>query len=94
MLDMGRIPVILVQGGAGSYAALFDSPEHSAAKLDAVKKAAKAGYKVLQHRGTAVDAVQAAVAYMEDNPLFNAGSSFCLLGYNYLSFYSVWISKI
>ena len=89
MLDMGRIPVILVQGGAGSYAALFDSPEHSAAKLDAVKKAAKAGYKVLQHRGTAVDAVQAAVAYMEDNPLFNAGSSFCLLGYNYLSFYSV-----
>ena len=70
---MASVPAIVVQGGAGSYTTVFDKPEERAAILQGVCEAAAAGYKVLQHRGTAVDAVQAAVTYMEDSPLFNAG---------------------
>jgi beta-aspartyl-peptidase (threonine type) len=38
-----------------------------------LQEAANAGYAILQAGGAAVDAVEAAVNYLEDNPLFNAG---------------------
>lgn len=40
--------------------------------------AARAGYAVLQRGGSAVDAVEAAVRLLEDDPLFNAGTGSCL----------------
>jgi len=61
-------PVIVVHGGAG-----FWRPERRRAGVSGVKKAAKAGYEVLQRDGTALDAVETAVMCMEDNEVFNAG---------------------
>lgn len=40
---------------------------------EGLKEALSSGYDVLRNGGTAVDAVVAAIATMEDNPLFNAG---------------------
>ena len=38
-----------------------------------VSEAARSGYAVLTGGGTAVDAVEAAVICLENNPIFNAG---------------------
>ena len=62
-------PVIIVHGGAGAW-----HPERRKAGIAGVKTAAKAAYHILKSpRGTALDAVEAAVKNMEDNPVFNAG---------------------
>lgn len=62
---------IAVHGGAGP-----DS-EFIKKNIDGYKKglaeAVNTGYKVLEDGGSAMDAVEAAVNYLEDNPLFNAG---------------------
>jgi beta-aspartyl-peptidase (threonine type) len=62
---------IVVHGGAGP-----DS-EFIRKNIDAYKQglreAVNTGYSVLEEGGSAVDAVEAAVNYLEDNPLFNAG---------------------
>ena len=62
---------IAVHGGAGD-----DSPflqkhvkEHEEGLTDAVQM----GYKILKDGGNALDAVEASVKCLEDNPLFNAG---------------------
>jgi len=62
-------PVIVVHGGAGAW-----HPERRKAGIAGVKAATKAGYDILKSpKGTALDAVEAAVKSMEDNPAFNAG---------------------
>jgi len=61
-------PIILVHGGAGAW-----QPERRKPGIAGVKAAAKAGFDVLKSSGTALDAVEAAVKSMEDNPTFNAG---------------------
>ena len=62
-------PVIVVHGGAGAW-----HPERRKAGLAGVKAATETGYNVLKSpKGTALDAVEAAVKSMEDNPAFNAG---------------------
>lgn len=63
-----RKPVIVVHGGAGSW-----NPERSQPGLEGVKKAAKTGFEILKHGGSAVDSVMEAVAVMEDAGAFNAG---------------------
>jgi L-asparaginase / beta-aspartyl-peptidase len=65
---MGRI-VCLVHGGAG---ALPDSGVGPA--KEGTSAAAAAGFRVLAAGGSAVDAVEAAVRVLEDNPRFNAGT--------------------
>jgi len=42
-----------------------------------VSAAVRAGYHILNRGGSALDAVEAAVVEMENNPIFNAGD-FCL----------------
>lgn len=65
---MAVTPVVLVHGGAG------DIPvEAIPAKLDGVKRACATGYKILESGGSALDAAQAAVEVMEEDPAFNAG---------------------
>ncbi|MGH8283399.1 MAG: isoaspartyl peptidase/L-asparaginase family protein [Gammaproteobacteria bacterium] len=59
---------ILVHGGAGEIAA--DSVE---ARLSGCRAAAEAGYAILKNDGSALDAVEAAVVVLENNPLFNGG---------------------
>jgi beta-aspartyl-peptidase (threonine type) len=68
--DMTRFqPSIIVHGGAGPI-----KDDSLAARLDGCKAAALAGWKILQDGGAALDAVEAAVVVLEDNPLFNAGT--------------------
>lgn len=45
--------------------------------LDGVRAAAAAGTAVLQDGGTSLDAVEAAIRVLEDNPLFNCGTGSC-----------------
>ena len=61
-------PVIVVHGGAWSI------PDHLVdANLKGVEKSTKAGWKVLEEGGSALDAVVAAVNVLEDDPTFDAG---------------------
>ena len=61
-------PVIIVHGGAwGIPDRLVD------ANIKGVKESVKAGWKVLEAGGSALDAVVAAVNVLEDNPSFDAG---------------------
>jgi beta-aspartyl-peptidase (threonine type) len=64
---------LLVHGGAGDIA-LDQSSRYQAGCVAAVE----AGAAVLRAGGSALDAVEKAVAALEDNPLFNAGTGACL----------------
>lgn len=76
-------PVIVVHGGAGD---IKDSVVPSA--IEKVKKAAEKGYKELIKSGNALDAVQAAVEFMEDEAQFNAGIL------KLFHWYVMWIQKV
>jgi len=62
-------PAIIVHGGAGPV-----KDDSLAARLDGCRAAASAGWKILLAGGSSLDAVEAAVVVLEDNPLFNAGT--------------------
>ncbi len=62
-------PAIIVHGGAGPV-----RDNSLPQRLDGCKAAAEAGWTILRGGGSAVDAVEAAVVVLEDNPLFNAGT--------------------
>jgi beta-aspartyl-peptidase (threonine type) len=62
-------PAVIVHGGAG--------PIRDASlplRLDGCKAAALVAWEILAQNGSALDAVEAAVMVLEDNPLFNAGT--------------------
>ena len=62
-------PAVIVHGGAGPIR--DDSlPE----RLDGCKAAALAAWEILVQNRSALDAAEAAVMILEDNPLFNAGT--------------------
>ena len=62
-----------IHGGAGVIERDSLSPEQDAAYRAALTRALEAGQAILSRGGTAMDAVQAAIQIMEDDPLFNAG---------------------
>jgi beta-aspartyl-peptidase (threonine type) len=64
---------IVVHGGAGVIERSAMTPETDAAYRAAMARATAAGTAVLQRGGSALDAIEAAVVLMEDDPLFNAG---------------------
>ncbi|MGI9241362.1 MAG: isoaspartyl peptidase/L-asparaginase family protein [Verrucomicrobiales bacterium] len=64
--------VIAVHGGAGSSPKDF-SAEQNAARRAGITTALRAGETVLKAGGSALDAVEASIRSLEDNPLFNAG---------------------
>jgi beta-aspartyl-peptidase (threonine type) len=66
---MHSVPAIIVHGGAGPIRDASLQP-----RLEGCKEAALVGWGILQRGGTALDAVEAAVVVLEDNPLFNAGT--------------------
>ncbi len=59
---------LIVHGGAGDIA-----DHHVAGHRAGTRHAAEIGWKILQRGGTALDAVQAAIISMEDDPVFDAG---------------------
>ncbi len=65
---------ILVHGGAGAIAPDDEPPACRSGCL----AAARAGYAVLKRGGSALDAVEAAVVALEDDPTFNSGTGSCL----------------
>jgi beta-aspartyl-peptidase (threonine type) len=63
---------ILVHGGAGVDRKELTA-EQEAAYRRALERAIGAGVEVLELGGSALDAVEAVIVLMEDDPLFNAG---------------------
>ena len=64
---------IIVHGGAGTL-----TPERLEITQEGCKEAVLIGWQILQRGGSALDAVEAAVRALEDNPNFNAGVGSCL----------------
>jgi beta-aspartyl-peptidase (threonine type) len=63
-----RTPVLLVHGGA------WDIPaDQLEVHTQGVRRAAEAGYTILQRGGSSLDAVEAAVTLLEDDEAFDAG---------------------
>jgi beta-aspartyl-peptidase (threonine type) len=61
-------PALIVHGGAGPI-----KDDSLPDRLEGCKAAALAGWNILNQGGSALDAAEAAVVVLEDNPLFNAG---------------------
>jgi beta-aspartyl-peptidase (threonine type) len=61
-------PTLLVHGGAWAIPA-----DAAAAHQAGVRKALETGYAVLSRGGSSIDAVEAAVTVLEDDPTFDAG---------------------
>jgi beta-aspartyl-peptidase (threonine type) len=64
---------LVIHGGAGSPSRETMTPESDAAYRAGIREAVDAAVAVLDSGGPALDAVEAAIRKMEDNPLFNAG---------------------
>jgi L-asparaginase / beta-aspartyl-peptidase len=64
---------LAVHGGAGVIERKDLAPQQDKAYRDAMTRAAKAGADVLKRGGSSVDAVEATIQILEDDPLFNAG---------------------
>lgn len=67
---------IVVHGGAGPDSDYIK--QHAAAYKKGIEEAIETGYQLLERGHTALDAVEAAVKKLEDNPLFNAGKGSAL----------------
>jgi beta-aspartyl-peptidase (threonine type) len=64
---------MVIHGGAGAMTPQSVPPERQAEYRAALTEALRAGHAVLARGGSSLDAVEAAINVMEDNPLFNAG---------------------
>jgi beta-aspartyl-peptidase (threonine type) len=65
--------VLVIHGGAGTILRSQMTPEREKAYQQALTEALQKGYNILKNGGTALDATEAVVRFLEDNPLFNAG---------------------
>lgn len=64
---------IVLHGGAGVIERATMHPTTEAAYRASLTKATEAGAQVLDKGGSSLDAVEAAIKILEDDPLFNAG---------------------
>lgn len=65
--------VLIIHGGAVNTDPTTIPPEKEEQLRQGLRQALMAGYEILERGGVALDAVEAAVKNLEDNPLFNAG---------------------
>ena len=65
--------LLVIHGGAGTILRSQMTAEAEKAYTEALTKALETGHAILKRGGSAVDAVEATVRVMEDDPLFNAG---------------------
>jgi beta-aspartyl-peptidase (threonine type) len=70
---MNMKPALAIHGGAGTIDRQRMTAELEAEYRGGLEEALRAGWKVLDKGGSAMDAVEAAVVSLEDFPLFNAG---------------------
>lgn len=65
--------VLAIHGGAGTIERGKMTPDREREYRAGLEKALKAGYDVLKNSGSSLDAAEAAVRVLEDDPHFNAG---------------------
>ncbi|MBP6183865.1 MAG: isoaspartyl peptidase/L-asparaginase [Saprospiraceae bacterium] len=65
--------VLVLHGGAGAIEKDKMTPEMDSAYRGALHLALDAGESVLASGGSAMDAIETAIIFLEDSPLFNAG---------------------
>jgi beta-aspartyl-peptidase (threonine type) len=64
---------LAIHGGAGTIERSKMTPEQEREHRAGLERALKAGFEILKKGGSSLDAVEAAVRVLEDDPLFNAG---------------------
>jgi len=64
---------LVIHGGAGTIERSNMTPEKEREYRAGLERALTAGYEVLKREGSSLDAVEAAVRVLEDDPHFNAG---------------------
>src|SRR5437764_1830883 len=64
---------IVIHGGAGTIERSTITPEKERAYRAGLERALTAGYEILERGGSSLDATEAAVRVLEDDPHFNAG---------------------
>jgi beta-aspartyl-peptidase (threonine type) len=62
-------PALIIHGGAGSW-----DDNQDILKAESLKKAASIGWEIIEAGGSALDAIEKATNWMEDDPLFDAGT--------------------
>jgi L-asparaginase / beta-aspartyl-peptidase len=64
---------LVIHGGAGTIERSKMTPEHEREYRVGLERALTAGYEILKRGGPSLDATEAAVRVLEDDPHFNAG---------------------
>lgn len=64
---------LVIHGGAGAMRPVHGDEDHVERARQGLRNALEAGSAILSNSGSAVDAVEAAVRVLEDDPCFNAG---------------------
>ncbi len=65
--------VLAIHGGAGAIDRGKITPNLERAYRDGLERSLRAGFDILEKNGSSLDAVEAAVRVLEDDPHFNAG---------------------
>jgi beta-aspartyl-peptidase (threonine type) len=86
MLETRKTIGLVVHGGAGTINPSEMTPEKESTYRGGIERALTAGWKILKDGGSSLDATEAAVRVLEDDPNFNAGkgSDFTSAGTNEL----------
>ena len=64
---------LVIHGGAGAMRPVHGDEDHEERARQGLRNALESGSAILNNGGSAVDAVEAAVRVLEDDPCFNAG---------------------
>jgi beta-aspartyl-peptidase (threonine type) len=64
---------LVIHGGAGAMRPVHGDPDHGERARQGLRDALDAGAEILRKGGSAIDAVEASVRLLEDDPCFNAG---------------------
>jgi len=64
---------LVIHGGAGTIDRSKMTPEREQEYRESLRRALSGGYDILKAGGSSLDAVEAAVRFLEDDPHFNAG---------------------
>ena len=65
--------MLVIHGGAGTITRASMTPEAEQQYRAALEQSLRAGHAVLARGGSSLDAIEAAIRVLEDNPNFNAG---------------------
>jgi len=71
--NAGRKAMLVIHGGAGTITRASMSPELEQQYRAALEQSLRTGHAVLAKGGSSLDAIEASIRVLEDNPLFNAG---------------------